>query len=171
MGTGPLARRTGLVIKPVGEEVLVYDLDRHRAHSLNASAAALWRMCDGQRPAAMLAVAVREETGLAVTEATVEHGLAALHRARLLARGGPSDLRVGRRQALRGLGTMVAVPLVVSIIAPVAAQAQSCAGVGGLCAHQGTAQGNCCPGALCLNSSGTLLCQVDPSPDCTCQVT
>jgi Coenzyme PQQ synthesis protein D (PqqD) len=85
MNARPLARRDGLVVKTVGGEVLVYDLERARAHSLNALAAAIWRGCDGRRPVAALAAAVRAETGVPVTAAAVEYGLAALGRARLLA--------------------------------------------------------------------------------------
>jgi Coenzyme PQQ synthesis protein D (PqqD) len=67
MNDGPLARRDGLVVKTVGDEVLVYDLERARAHSLDALAAALWHQCDGRSPVAALAAAVRAETGVPVT--------------------------------------------------------------------------------------------------------
>ena len=51
----PTARTTGLVVKTVAEEVLVYDLETHRAHSVNRVAAAVWRQCDGTRDAAAIA--------------------------------------------------------------------------------------------------------------------
>ena len=40
-GDRPAARIRGVVVKAVGDEVLVYDLARHRAHSLNRLAAAI----------------------------------------------------------------------------------------------------------------------------------
>ena len=41
-GSVPLSARTnGLVVKTVADEVLVYDLHTHRAHSLNGVAAAV----------------------------------------------------------------------------------------------------------------------------------
>jgi hypothetical protein len=43
----PISRSTGLVTKEVARELLVYDLEWHRAHSLNTVAAAVWRRCDG----------------------------------------------------------------------------------------------------------------------------
>src|SRR5262245_18504542 len=43
----PRAKTSELVVKKVGEELLVYDLARHKAHSLNRVAAAVWRACDG----------------------------------------------------------------------------------------------------------------------------
>ncbi|HEX8686306.1 MAG TPA: PqqD family protein, partial [Pyrinomonadaceae bacterium] len=45
----PRARAEGVVVREVAEEVLVYDLDTHRAVCLNATAAAVWRLCDGRR--------------------------------------------------------------------------------------------------------------------------
>ena len=110
MNAGPLARRDGLVVKTVGDEVLVYDLEHARAHSLDALAAVIWRQCDGRRPVAALAAAVRAETGVPVTAAAVEYGLAALGRARLLA-GERPVLGPTRRQVLARIGTAAAITL------------------------------------------------------------
>ncbi|PYS79821.1 MAG: hypothetical protein DMF70_12375, partial [Acidobacteria bacterium] len=46
--TKPLARKEGLVIQELPDEVLVYDLDRDRAHCLNETAAFVWQRCDGR---------------------------------------------------------------------------------------------------------------------------
>ena len=73
---------------------------------------------------AALAAAVRAETGVPVTAAAVEYGLAALGRARLLAGERPVAGPPGR-QVLARIGTAAAIPLVLSITAPRAAQAQS----------------------------------------------
>ena len=155
MNAGPLARRDGLVVKTVGDEVLVYDLERARAHSLDALAAAIWRQCDGRRPVAALAAAVRAETGVPVTAAAVEYGLAALGRARLLAGERPVPGPT-RRQVLARIGTAAAIPLVLSITAPTAAQAQSgpptptCIPQGGACSLTSLP---CCPGLGWLAST------------------
>jgi len=45
----PQARSEDLVIQDIGDEVLVYDLTRHKAHCLNRTAALVWRKCDGTR--------------------------------------------------------------------------------------------------------------------------
>ena len=44
----PSARRDGLVVEELADETLVYDLQTHKAHSLNPTAALVWRHCDGQ---------------------------------------------------------------------------------------------------------------------------
>ncbi|HKG23128.1 MAG TPA: PqqD family peptide modification chaperone, partial [Blastocatellia bacterium] len=46
--TSPRARRDALVIRRLPEEVLIYDLQRHKAHCLNGSAAIIWNHCDGK---------------------------------------------------------------------------------------------------------------------------
>jgi hypothetical protein len=51
----PLARDQGLVVDSIGDELLVYDTECGRAHSLNVVAAAVWRACDGQRDVGQLA--------------------------------------------------------------------------------------------------------------------
>jgi hypothetical protein len=47
----PKARSEGIISKEVDAEVLVYDAVRDRAHCLNETAAAIWKLCDGQTTA------------------------------------------------------------------------------------------------------------------------
>ena len=44
----PLARREAIITKEVDGELLVYDVARDKAHCLNATAAAIWQLCDGR---------------------------------------------------------------------------------------------------------------------------
>ncbi|MBK8045643.1 MAG: PqqD family protein [Anaerolineales bacterium] len=37
-----------LVVQEIYDELVVYDLRRHKVHSLNATASLIWRWCDGQ---------------------------------------------------------------------------------------------------------------------------
>ena len=141
----PRARTSGVVVKAVGNEVLAYDLTRHRAHSMNGVAAAVWRACDGTRDAAGIATAVRAAGGPAMDAPAVEYALAALGRAHLVT-GVGGAAGVTRRTLLRRLGTAAAVPIVTSIVAPTSAQAQSCRPTGLSCT---SASACCTPGALC----------------------
>jgi hypothetical protein len=153
MEARPRARQEGIVVKAVGDELLVYDLERHRAHSLNPVAAAVWRQCDGRRDPAALAAAVRAPDGTAVPELAVRYALGELGRAGLLA-GSAAEPGVTRRDLLRRLGaTAAALPLLTSIVVPTAAQAQSpqCLQEGESCSV--IAQGCCrpfeCVGGIC----------------------
>lgn len=55
-GLLPLARHDGLLEERVGEELLLYDQDRHTAHCLSPIAACVWRHCDGEHDLIDLAV-------------------------------------------------------------------------------------------------------------------
>lgn len=41
-------REEDLLIRELGEELLIYDLRRHRAYCLNQTAAFIWRLADGR---------------------------------------------------------------------------------------------------------------------------
>jgi hypothetical protein len=73
------------VVKTVADEGLVYDLETHRAHSVNRIAAAVWRRCDGTRDAAAIAAELQREGTVPVTEEVMRYALGELGRARLLA--------------------------------------------------------------------------------------
>ena|SRR5438309_2950745 len=137
----PLARNEGLVVQELPDEVLVYDLDRHRAHSLNRIAAMVWRHCDGKTSVAEMATLMNQDLGLPPDEELVWLALERLGRARLL-RGrltppakAPSP---SRRALMRSLALAGGLSLVTSIIAPEAHAAGSACtkSVGGVC--------NCC---------------------------
>ena len=162
-GAGRLRARTqGLVVKTVGEDVLVYDLGQHRAHALNPQAAALWRQCDGRRTRDELREAAAA-AGTTLDADAVDFGLAELARAGLLAEAPGSERGLTRRQALRraGLAAAVGLPLVTSIVAPSPAAAQSPPCVGGDLPGP-------CPGSPALCCAGFCCGQVCGIPGLAC---
>src|SRR5262245_52886422 len=163
----PERRRDGLVVKELPEEVLVYDLERHRAHCLNPAAAAVFKSCDGRRTVADLARILRRETGAPADEAWVHLALDRLEKAHLLEeRGAPRAGRaVSRRTLLRkaGVGLAAALPLVTSIVAPTPTEAAATCTACCSSAADGTPCGNpislctgmcSCQGGLCLGGCG-----------------
>jgi hypothetical protein len=122
----PNAREEGLVVQDLPDETLVYDLERHKAHCLNRMAAAVWRLCDGKRDEAALARLLEKQLGTAAGEDVVRLALRDLGRARLLQEPVAPLPRLSRRRLIQRLGQAVALPLVVSIVSPTAAQAASC---------------------------------------------
>jgi hypothetical protein len=153
------------VVKEVGEELLVYDLTRQRAHSLNRVAAAVWRACDGTRGVAALREAAGE-SGEPVPMEAVQYALQVLGQAKLL-EGPIEGRRLTRREVMARLGTAaaVALPLVMSITTPTPAQLQSCAPFNAPC----TSAQQCCPNAcngpcICVFSKNTFRC-VAPTID------
>ena len=146
----PTARTSGVVVKTVGDEVLVYDLETHRAHSVNRVAVAVWRRCDGTRDAARIAAELQEDGVAPVTEEAVRYAFGELVRARLLA-GPMAGPGLTRRELVRRLGTAaaVALPLVTTIVAPTAAQAQSCLPQLAPCTQNGECCSGCCDAVAC----------------------
>ena len=57
----PRRRKKGLAVQKLAKEVLVYDLERHRAHCLNEAAALVWRQCDGETSVSDIALNLREK--------------------------------------------------------------------------------------------------------------
>lgn len=145
----PRARAEGLVVRDLEDEVLIYDLERHRAVCLNRAAALVWKHCDGETGVAALARLLRSEAGTPRAEDAVWLALARLGREGLLQErvhrpsGGPG---LSRRELMRAVGFAAAasLPVVTSILAPTAAQAASCLPSGAAC----TAPAECCSG-LC----------------------
>jgi hypothetical protein len=159
----PHARKDGLVVEELPDELLVYDLDRHKAHCLNYTAALVWKHCDGATPTPDIALILRDELNTPVDEEVVWFSLEQLSRAHLLREpiqrpGGKSGF--SRRELIRkaGIAAAVAVPLVTTILAPTAFAALSCG------------QFSCSPSAppanQCPTGSGCQ-CNAGPPGPCT----
>jgi hypothetical protein len=146
----PIARKQGLVIQELPDEVLVYDLDRDRAHCLNTTAAFVWQRCDGKNTTTQIARTLGQQFDCPVDEKIVWLALDQLGRNHLLDRQPappPALMGMNRRAMVRALGlaAIVAVPVVTSIVAPTPAQAGTTLVNGSAC-NLGVecASGNCC---------------------------
>ena len=114
-------------------ELCVYEWTRHEVHALNASAASVWQWCDGNTSVEEMAARLRAAR-LPYADQLVALALEEFERKHLLdANRTPS--RTGRamsRRALVRCGVAAAlVPVVTSIVAPTALQAQSPGGATG----------------------------------------
>ncbi len=134
----PLARREGLIVEQMPDEVLVYDLERHKAHCLNRTAAFVWQNCDGKSGVSKIARRMSQEFNATVTDDLVYLALDQLGKDHLLEKRVtlPAEMiNVSRRQVMRriGLATAVALPIVISIMSPTAAHAVTCIPSGATC--------------------------------------
>jgi hypothetical protein len=57
----PVARQEGIHVEHLPEEVIAYDIVRHKAHCLSSITASVWRMCDGQNTAEDIAAQLQKE--------------------------------------------------------------------------------------------------------------
>jgi hypothetical protein len=122
----PVARKSGLVVQEMPDEVLVYDLNSNKAHCLNQTAASVWRACDGKTSVSEIATSF----GAGANEDLVWLAIDQLSESNLL----EAQIRSGfvgqsRREVIKkiGLASMVALPVIASLVAPQnALAAQSC---------------------------------------------
>jgi len=124
---GPRARTNRLVTRDVGDELLVYDLERHKAYCLNRVAMQVFRHCDGETTIPEMALRVGNALGMPVDDQAVRLGLVRLDKAHLLAGPVGQIPHSSRRDMLRTLGraAVVVVPLVTALTVPTSAQAAS----------------------------------------------
>ena len=146
---GPRARKNRLVTRDLGDELVVYDLERHKAYWLNPVAMQVFRHCDGETTIPDMARRVGGALRLPVDEQAVRLGLVRLEKAHLLDGPVGLTLHTSRREMLRTLGRAagVVVPLVTALTVPTSAQAASgCNGLNQPCPN---GQSDCCPGLQC----------------------
>jgi len=71
----PAVRRSGLVVRELADETVVYDLDRHQAHCLNRTAAIVFRGADGTRSLDELGALLGPDANRAEREGAVRASL------------------------------------------------------------------------------------------------
>ncbi len=156
----PRSRRSGLLIRELPDELLVYDRERHRAHCLNRTAAAVFRHADGTRTVAELARLLAPETSEPAVEGVVTLALARLAEADLLERPAtavaPAEGLTRREVARRvGIAAAILLPAVATIVAPTPAEA------GASCVTDCAGQINgtpCCDSMNCFCTCPTTTC-------------
>lgn len=143
----PVRRTNGLVVKELQNELLIYDLERDKAHCLNHACRLVWDKCDGKATVAEVASLLENEGVSVADEAVVQYALSQLKTAHLLSdclRTTEQPARVSRREVMGRIGVAAAVslPLITSILAPTAQAQASCLPNGSAC----TSDAQCCSG-------------------------
>lgn len=122
----PRRRERGLATEDFHSELIVYDLDRHHAHCLNAIAIGVWRLCDGSHSVDQIAGDVAPEQGSRPDVEVVWRALEEFEKAGLLESPLPErQMDPSRREAVVALGWMAGLPLVLSVAVPESAAGQT----------------------------------------------
>lgn len=110
----PLARGDDLVVEELGDELLIYDKLENRAHSLNGTAARVWRACDGYTNTAVLA------TKLELDSDTLEKALYELESCALLQQE-PQIGHTRREMTVKAakFGAVASIPFIYSVVGPI----------------------------------------------------
>ncbi len=151
----PVARKEGLVIQEMPDEVLVYDLDTNKAHCLNQTAAFVWKSCDGRNSVADITKLVGDNSGNAVPEDLVWLAIDQLSEKNLLANNLKANFNGStRREVIKkiGLAAVIGIPFIASLTAPTSVLAVvSCAcTVVADCVPQTTCPQSACTGGVCV---------------------
>lgn len=146
----PLARSEDLLIERVGDELVIYDLERKEAHCLKALAASVFDRCDGKGSLEQLAARVSSDLGEPVTESDVLEAIRQLEASALLAqplvvRDGVSRREAVKRFAFAGAAGAIGGPLITSILAPGTAWASGIpTGCTGCVSNSSCVSNHCC---------------------------
>ena len=169
----PVARQEGLIVQEMPDEVLVYDASTDKAHCLNHTAALVWKYCDGTNQVADITKIISRELNAPVKEEFVWLALDQLEKEALLEKEAEFSLKtlgVSRREVIKriGLASVIALPLVTSLLNPMSARAGTGCNVtctpqnANSCAASGGTAPNGAPN--CINACGsTNACTPNPA--------
>ena len=126
----PTARQENIVVQEANGETLIYDLETNRAFVLNATSAFVWNQCNGQQDIQQIAQALAKKNQQPTNEDIVWLAIDELEKNTLMTANAKvtNPLRgMNRRKMVKkvGLTTMIALPVISSLVAPKAATAAS----------------------------------------------
>ena len=153
---GPIARKDGLVIQKMPDELLVYDMETSKAHCLNSTVAAVWNACDGKNSVSEIADGFGSESDSNGYEDVVWLAIDQLQKHDLLEKEYDISLSgQSRRELIKKIGfaSVIALPVIASMAAPsnaLAAASCTCT-VNADCVIQTTCPStvNCAPTGIC----------------------
>jgi hypothetical protein len=126
----PRAVKKGLEVQEIAGELLIYDLERHRAYRLNPTTSLTWKHCDGKTSHAQMVSLLQRKLDIDADQELVRLVVARLRDLHLV-ESRSNAKRYSRRELIvklkkLGLAASVMLPLVTSIVSPNPAEALSC---------------------------------------------
>ncbi len=156
----PLSRRDNVVVQEIDGEVLIYDLVKNKAFCLNKTSALVWQSCDGKKTIAEISDWLGKQLNSNVNEDIVWLALDQLSQENLIVRETKPVSKfagLSRRQVIKqvGLATVIALPIITSLVAPLAIHANSsCIPLAGGCTcPNGTIGIICTPTVPCVDTN------------------
>jgi hypothetical protein len=139
MNNRPISRKSNIVVQDLENEVLIYDLAINKAFCLNQTSGLVYALCDGTRTVFDISDEMSKQLKSLVSEDFVYLALDELRKNNLLENNDELTNHfagMSRREVVKkvGLASMVALPIIASVVAPSALMAQSCRSVFGIAA-------------------------------------
>ena len=179
----PKSRNKNVIVQEVSNDTLVYDLVTNKAVCLNETSASIWKLCNGTNTVREISEKMTSKLKESISEEYVWLALNQLKKENLIEENDDITdkyLGLSRRDVIRkvGFGSMIALPLITSIVAPRAIAAQSvnpqnnlplgaaCLGnsncASNFCTVPGDNMGTCClPGSTALGQVVGTFCESD----------
>jgi hypothetical protein len=152
----PTAVSKNIIVQELEGELLIYNLQTHRAMSLNATTAAVWQACSGTSNLETIRAEASGRLHSNITEEMVLLALDILRQNKLLVNGeyltsGEAVAGVSRRELIRraAVSSAVALPVIIALAAPSAVSAgsnQQPGSLGSNCINDQQCQSLCCLG-------------------------
>ncbi|HRH45973.1 MAG TPA: PqqD family peptide modification chaperone [Pyrinomonadaceae bacterium] len=125
-----VSRKSNIVVQELENEVLIYDLSINKVLCLNQTAALVYQLCDGTNTVSKISDLMSKELKTIVSEELVLLTLSNLKKNNLLEISAETpDLlpSLSRREVAKkvGLASLVALPIIASVVAPSAVMAAS----------------------------------------------
>ncbi len=143
----PRPRREGVVTEHVEGDTLLYVGATHQALCLNASAARIWALCDGERTVETIATAAKLDRDM------VARAIGQLGEAGLLDNSVDLPPLVSLRRRRMLTAGLAAIPIILLVTAPKAAHAGSACTPNGAECNINTPK--CCNNTPCPPTGGT----------------
>lgn len=154
----PKTRNENIVVQEMEKEILIYDLKTNKALCLNETSALIYQLCNGSRTVAEISRMMGQKSNESISEDLVWLALDNFKKDNLLENNEQFEINfkgLSRRQVIKkvGLASMVALPVIASIVAPSAVMAYSGFANCAACAVQSDCAVNNCLNMVC--SAGT----------------
>jgi hypothetical protein len=163
----PKTRDHQLVVQELKDEVLIYDLNINKTYCLNETSAAIWNLCDGNNSISDITSQLSKRLKQPVTDNLIYLALDQFKEENLLSDNETVEIKfdgLSRRDVIRkvGFASLIALPVISSLVAPTAAMAASGAGICRTSNQSCTppaSTGNCCSGLYCPPAGGCDTCE------------
>jgi hypothetical protein len=150
----PKGREIDIVVQELKGELLIYDLKINKAYCLNPTSAAIWKLCDGQSSVSDITEQLSKKLKQPVTDDLIWLALDQFKTDKLLSDNETVEIKfdgLSRREAIKkvGFASMIALPVISSLVAPTGAMAQS----GGVAAGSRTLGQSCSTSTDCASAA------------------
>jgi hypothetical protein len=157
----PFLRTENLVVKELPSELLIYDLEENKAFCLNETARLVMNECDGTQTIDEAIKSLNHKLNSNLSEEMVWMVIEQFKKSNLLKDDYQVPIettKVTRRKILHSAAALgITLPIITSLVAPVAAQVQSgCVAIEGACVFEPA--DSCCPGAVCIETESGNFC-------------